>query len=123
MNQKQKAFCDYYIQVNDVNLACKKVGYTKNTGERLLKKEEIKNYIKDNTYNKNVAKSNEVIECLTKIMRGEEESFDDKAKGVSVREKLKAAELLGKMYAIFSPKEEKTEDKPILIFGNDFIKE
>ncbi len=124
MNEKQKLFCRYYIETNDEKLSAINAGYMEQTGAKLLKNEKIKKYIDENS-NNNVAKSNEIIECLTRIMRGEEYSFENEksTKGVSIRERLKAAELLGKMYSIFSPKQEQTNEEPIYILGNDFIKE
>lgn len=125
LNEKQKLFCEHYVQTNDVKIAAKNAGYMEQTGARLLKNEKIKKYIEEILADRNVAKSNEIIECLTKIMRGEENSFENEKsiKGVSVREKLKAAELLGKMYSIFSPKQEKIDEEHIYILGNDLIKE
>ncbi|WP_250278878.1 terminase small subunit [[Clostridium] colinum] len=130
MNEKQKLFCEYYIETSDVKIAAKKAGYMEKTGIKLLKNEKIKTYIEQstkesNTENKNIAKSNEIIECLTKIMRGEEnDNLDNKSsKGISVKEKLKAAELLGKMYSIFSPKQEKCEEQTVYILGDNLIEE
>ena len=125
MNEKQKLFCKYYSENEDIIFASKKVGYKLDTAKRLLKKEEIKSYIQKIISNKNIAKENEIIECLTKIMRGEEDlSNDEKStNAISVKEKLKAAELLGKMYSVFSPKQEKLNDEPIYIIGNDLIEE
>lgn len=116
MNEKQKLFCKYYIENKNVEIAAKNAGYTLKTALKLLKNEKIKNYIENN----NIAKSDEVIECLTRIMRGYDENS---SKDISVKEKLKAAELLGKMYSIFSPKQEKQNDDTVYILGDDFIKE
>ncbi len=125
MNEKQKMFCKYYLKTKDVKLASQNVGYTEQTGKKLLKNEKIKQYIENILQNKKIAKSDEIIECLTKIMRGEdsENNNDNTLKGISVRERLKAAELLGKVYAIFSPKTENTENEPIIILGNESIQE
>lgn len=128
MNKKQLLFCKHYIETEDVKIATKKAGYKENSGYRLLKNEEIKNYIKNNINNKNdenenkVAKSDEIIQCLTTIMRGEEND-NVSLKGISVRERLKAAELLGKVYSIFSKKQDDENDKPIFILGDNFLKD
>ncbi len=125
MNEKQKMFCKEYLKTKDVKLASKNVGYTEQTGKKLLKNEKIKQYIENILKSKKIAKSDEIIECLTKIMRGEDGQNDnDKTlKGISVKERLKAAELLGKVYAIFSSKPENTEEEPIIILGNESIQE
>lgn len=124
MNKKQELFCKYYIETNDVKKASAKVGYKEQTGRKLLKNEEIKKYIEKNI-SINIAKEDEIIKCLTQIMRGEDSLIDDEKikKGISVKERLKAAELLGKMYAIFSPKQEKINEEPIYILGDDFIED
>jgi phage terminase small subunit len=49
-----------------------------------------------------IASANEVLETLTRIIRGKEkEQFD---LDVAIQDKLKAAELLGKRYALFTDK-------------------
>ena len=118
-------FCKEYLKTKDVKLASKNVGYTEQTGKKLLKNEKIKQYIENILKNKKIAKSDEIIECLTKIMRGEDSQNNDNEtlKGISVKERLKAAELLGKVYAIFSSKPENTEYEPIIILGNESIQE
>lgn len=124
MNNKQKLFCKYYIETQDIKVATKKCGYKESTGIKLLKDEKIKNYIEENIKNNKVANSDEIIECLTKIMRAKGDSDDDTSlKGISVRERLKAAELLGKIYSIFSPKQESNKDESVFIVGSDLIKE
>lgn len=125
MNKKQLLFCKHYIETEDVKIATQKAGYKETTGYRLLKNEEIKSYIKNNKNSKNdnkVAKSDEIIQCLTTIMRGEEND-NVSLKGISVRERLKAAELLGKVYSIFSKKQEDDNDKPIFILGDNLLKD
>ncbi|WP_317367725.1 terminase small subunit [uncultured Tyzzerella sp.] len=123
MNNKQKLFCKYYIETQDIKIATKKCGYKESTGIKLLKNELIKKYIEENIRNNKVADSDEIMECLTKIMRGQENNDDVSLKGISVKERLKAAELLGKVYSIFSPKQEIDKDESIFIVGSDLIKE
>lgn len=121
MNNRQRLFCKYYIETQDVKIATQKCGYKEKTGIKLLKDEKIKNYIESNIKESKIAKSDEIIECLTKIMRGED--FEEKTNSsyISVKERLKAAELLGKFYSIFSSKQNIDNDKAVFIIGSDLI--
>lgn len=127
MNDRQKRFCKYYIKTNDREASSLQAGYKKNAWQRLLKDEDINRYIKkllkEDTINAK-ASSDEVIHCLTSIMRGDigGDGIGEKQKEVYVREKLKAAELLGKAYSIFSGKQE-SQEEPIIIYGEDSIYE
>lgn len=134
LNEKQKKFCDYYLEFSDITKAAIKAGYSKNTVSKLLKDSKIKEYL-DNQIKEfdddKIAKPQEVIKYLTKVMRGEEEiEFDLEknslinkmgVKGISTKERLKAAELLGKTYDIFSSKQELREPYTVIINGEDKI--
>ncbi len=128
LNKRQKLFCDYYIKLQNIDMAIEKVGYKKTTATRLLEKPEIKQYIEDNTKlqqdllntRKNIYKiatTDEIKQYLTKVMRGEDE---DKA---LIKERIKAAELLGKTYSIFSGKAEENGINTIIIAGEDEIEQ
>ena len=88
---------------------------------RLLKKVEVQRYIKEQAekvQNKKIADATEVMEYLTSVLRGESTSEvvvvegcgDGYSEARSIdkapdeKEKLKAAELLGKRYGIFTDK-------------------
>lgn len=107
MNEKQKAFADYYIELLNATEAAKRAGYSEKTaysqGQRLLKNAEIQKYIQERLNSKEkerIAKQDEVLEILTSIMRGEVP--DQLGLETSVRDRTKAAELLGKRYNIFT---------------------
>ena len=124
MNKKQLLFCKYYIETDNLKIATEKSGYKEKTGEKLLQNPEIKKYIENNKKNIKIAKSDEVIECLTRIMRGEEYENKKSLQSISIKERLKAAELLGKVYSIFSPKQDNNDkENKIFILGNDLIEE
>ena len=93
----------------------------KQIGSRLLTFANLKNYINEElekVQSKKVATVQEVMEYLTSVVRGESESevvvIEGTGDGCSdartmykkpdEKEKLKAAELLGKRYGIFSEK-------------------
>ncbi|MDQ4680759.1 terminase small subunit, partial [Stenotrophomonas maltophilia group sp. RNC7] len=76
---KQKAFCDYYIETGNATEAAVRAGYSEKTakviGSENLTKPYIKSYIDDrlkSIEDKRIAKGEEVLQYLTKVMRGEE---------------------------------------------------
>ena len=78
MSEKQKAFCDYYIESLNLTDAAKKAGYSEKTarsmGSENLTKPDIKEYIElrlAQMEEKRVATASEVLEYLTRVMRGE----------------------------------------------------
>jgi len=123
LTEKQKAFCDYYIETLNATEAYKRAGYVvKNdnvaavSANRLLRNVKIQKYIQERMKQKEserIASQNEVLEFLTRVMRGEEieevvgftENGPVKEKKTpSTRDRVKAAELLGKRYALFTEK-------------------
>jgi len=135
LTEKQKRFADYYIETGNATEAAIKAGYSQRTarfiGAENLTKPNIKNYI-DNKLkemeDKRIAKADEVLKHLTAAMRGEIEEevvvvesigdYESRArvikKQLSARERIKAAELLGKRYALFTDKldvDDRTETK------------
>lgn len=135
LTEKQKRFCDYYIETGNATEAAIRAGYSAKTarfiGAENLTKPNIKNYI-DNKLkemeDKRIAKADEVLKHLTAAMRGEIEEevvvvegigdYESRArvikKQLSAKERIKAAELLGKRYALFTDKldvDDRTETK------------
>lgn len=124
MNEKQKAFCDYYIIDPNATKAAKQAGYSEKSaramGSENLTKPYIKEYIELRLAEMEaarVADGSEVMEFLTGVMRGEQkDQFDLDA---SLQDRIKAAELIGKRYRLFVDKQE-TELKvePITIIND-----
>ena len=129
---KQKKFADEYIISGNATQAAIKAGYSKKTAYRIgaenVKKVQIKAYIDERLAkidSKKIAKQEEVLQYLTAVMRGEstaqivvvESAGDGISNAVRVdkapdeKERLKAAELLGKRYRIFSEKTEADEEQ------------
>ena len=109
MTEKQKAFCDYYIETGNATEAAIKAGYSKRTakviGSENLTKPYIKQYIDERLAkieDARIAKGEEVLQYLTKVMRGEEK--DQFGLDASLQDRTKAAELLGKRYRLFVDK-------------------
>lgn len=102
MTPKQKAFCDYYIATLNATESAEKAGYSKKTaraiGAENLTKPDIKEYIAEKLQEADksrIATAEEVLEYLTTVVRNAKEKTCDRTK---------AAELLGKRYAIFAEK-------------------
>ncbi len=127
LTDKQKKFCEEYLIDCNATQAAIRAGYSKKTaysiGEQNLKKLEIKTYIDEmleNVKSNNIADATEVMEYLTSVVRGKSISeivvVEGVGEGCSVartmqkqpdeKERLKAAELLGKRYGLFTDKVE-----------------
>ena len=105
LNERQKAFADYYIQTGNATEAAIKAGYSEKTaysiGNENLKKPEISAYISERMAEqgeKRVADANEVIEFYTAVMRGEIK--DQFGLDASLSDRLKAGDALMKRYAV-----------------------
>lgn len=118
MNAKQKRFCDEYLIDCNATQAAIRAGYSPKTakqiGQENLTKPDLKKYIDEQLeqiHSEKTADAQEVLEYLTAIMRGEHTEQVLKLIGegvqtvtdidVSARERLKAAELIGKRYGMF----------------------
>ena len=125
---KQKAFADYYIELGNATESYIKAGYKASErkvaeveGCKLLKNPKIDNYIKkrmEQIESNRIAKAEEVLAFLSASLRGEvlEEVVSTKSDGsggiepvilrkqLSAKDRIKAAELLGKRYALFTEK-------------------
>lgn len=118
MNAKQKRFCDEYLIDCNATQAAIRAGYSPKTakqiGQENLTKPDLKKYIDEQLeriHNEKTADAQEVLEYLTAVMRGEHTEQVLKLIGegvqtvtdidVSARERLKAAELIGKRYGMF----------------------
>ena len=103
LNERQKAFADYYIQTGNATEAAIKAGYSEKTarsiGAENLTKPDISAYIRerlDEQSGKRVADANEVIEFYTAVMRGEVK--DQFGLDASLSDRLKAGDALMKRY-------------------------
>ncbi|WP_326492560.1 terminase small subunit [Alicyclobacillus dauci] len=122
LTPKQQAFCDYYIETGNATEAARKAGYKGKNLNRVasenLSKLDIQNYITERMAQKEsarVASQDEVLEFLTGVMRGEEteqvpiimhDYFEMANKDPSLRDRVKAAELLGKRYMLWVDKQQ-----------------
>lgn len=144
LTPKQKAFAEYYIETGNATEAARKAGYKGKNLNRIasenLSKLDIKNYIDEKMKeleSKRIAKAEEVLEYLTRVLRGEETEqvvvtenigdFMSEAKVVdkelSAKDKIKAAELLGKRYRLFTDKIEADVNQTVVFEGEDDLED
>ena len=144
LTEKQKRFADYYIETGNITEAAVKAGYSKKTarviGQENLLKPAIKGYIDEKLetmQDERTASAKEVLEFLTKSMRGEikeevvvvEGTGDGTSearmvkKQIGLRDRIKSAELLGKRYRLFTDKVEIEGVVPVMIVGEDELEE
>ncbi|WP_074566648.1 terminase small subunit [Streptococcus equinus] len=132
---KQQRFADEYIISANATQAAIKAGYSQkyaNTNaSKLLQNTTIKSYIDErlaDLQSKKVADQQEVLEYLTSVMRGKETEQTIIGVGdfgqeltdieVSAKDRIKAAELLGKRYRMWTDKQE-VEVQGTVVFANE----
>lgn len=118
LTAKQQRFCDEYLIDLNATQAAIRAGYSKKTANRIgtenLSKPVIREYIAQRMSEKEaslIADQNEVLEYLTSVMRGNQKEQTLRLVGdgvqevtdieVSAKERLKAAELIGKRFGMF----------------------
>lgn len=144
LTPKQKAFAEYYIETGNATEAARKAGYKGKNLNRIasenLTKLDIKNYIDGKMKeleDQRIAKADEVLKYLTRVIRGEETEqvvvtenigdFMSEArvinKELSAKDKIKAAELLGKRYRLFVDKVDTNINASIVFEGEDELED
>lgn len=130
MTDKQKIFADEYLMDLNATRAykaayprVKKDNVAATNGGRMLRNAEVKKYIDEQLekmHNEKTADAQEVLEYLTAVLRGESSAEEIVVegcgdghseakimeKGPSEKERLKAAELLGKRFGLYTEKVE-----------------
>lgn len=140
LNARQKRFvAEYLIDMNATQAAIR-AGYSPKTAaeqsSRLLNNVNVKQAVEqqlEQIRSAKVADAQEVMEYLTSVMRGESKAhvlslcgdgFQEViSKPPDERERLKAAELLGKRYAMFNDKINLNGAVPIVISGGDDLED
>lgn len=123
LNPKQQAFADFYIEVGNAYQAAVKAGYSdayaKGNVVKLLENVSVKTYIEKRMKelkSERVADQQEILELLTSVARGQAEAATliglgggeeaiTKNMPPTMAERVKAAELLGKRYAMWTDKQ------------------
>jgi phage terminase small subunit len=136
LTAKQKRFCDEYLIDLNATQAAIRAGYSNkyaNTNaSKLLQITTIKEYIDARMAEKEselIADQDEVLRYLTSVLRGESQSTELVVEGTgegcseartilkepSEKDRLKAAELLGKRYGLYTDKIELDADTELNI--------
>lgn len=139
LTAKQQRFCDEYLIDMNITQAAIRAGYSKKTayaiGQENLKKPMVKDYIEKRMAEKEaalIADQTEVMQYLTSVMRGgssssvlaRNEAGADRVieKPPDEKERLKAAELLGRAHMMFTDKVQQDVDMDLNItvdYGDD----
>lgn len=142
LTPKEKKFCQEYVRTGNASEAVRLAGYSEKNvrqrGSKMLSKDYIQAYINElmeELKKETIADADEVMQLLTSIARGEtkeENVVVDKAGNVSIvetrvkeKERVKALELLGKRYKLYTDKvEASVEGQVQVVFtGEDNIPE
>jgi phage terminase small subunit len=132
LNEKQQRFADEYLIDLNATRAAIRAGYSEKTaysqGERLLRHAEVKSYIKEKMDERKedaIASADEVMRYLTAVIRGQSRSHvlarNDLGaeyileKPPDEKERLKAAELMGKRHQLFTDKVKVDGNMPVMI--------
>lgn len=125
LSEQQKRFADYYIETGNATQSYHNAGYKAKgksaevNASRLLANAKVRSYVDEliaKKDEKRIAKQDEVLEFLTNVLRGEvkeqfplgmgmgEQSLVKKE--LDGKDRIKAAELLGKRYGMWTDKQE-----------------
>lgn len=140
LTEKQTRFVDYYIETGgNATEAARKAGYAQKaayaTGAENLKKPQIKAAIDarlTELKSERTADATEVLEYMTSVLRGEHEDEAIVVEGtgngmsrarkikvkVSTRDRLKAGEVLGRIFGMYNDKL-KLENAPVPVIVDD----
>ncbi len=136
MTAKQQRFADEYLIDCNAKQAAIRAGYAPGSadvqGTRLLANASVREYIDARLaeiHSEKIADSTEVLEYLTAVMRGEhtEETLCLDGDGtqrkisidVSAKDRIKAAELIGKRYGLFKENVDVLGAVPVVISGGE----
>ena len=122
LTPKQQAFADYYIELGNAEQAAIKAGYSekyaRGNAHKLVANSCIKAYMDERMEalkTERVADQQEILETLTSVIRGEAraatlvgvgggEEYIEKNMPPTMAERIRAAELLGKRYRMWTDK-------------------
>lgn len=132
LTERQRRFCEEYLIDGNASQAAIRAGYSKRSATvvstTLMKNPQVQAYLKElleKLHSAKVADAQEVLEYLTSIMRGEQREQTLQLVGdgmqditsidVAAKDRLKAAELLGKRYGIFKENVGVTMDAVVIV--------
>jgi phage terminase small subunit len=130
LTEKQRRFADEYVRTGNATEAARLAGYRQPhvQGSQNLEKLSVKSYI-DKRLNelkkKSIAEQDEILQFLTAVMRGEHteqipvgigegaQQLEDK--DTFLKDRVKAAELLGKRYVMWTDKQQVETITPVFV--------
>ena len=142
--ERQRRFVDYYLELGNQVQAAIRAGYSERYARdqafKILEMPAVKEYYEDRLQeieSKRVANIKEVMEYLTSVMRGEstEEMIVVEGcgngysearkinKSIGAKDRLKAAELIGKRYMMFTDKVQADLNVPVIFEGEDLLED
>ena len=130
LKPKELKFAEEWLKTTNATQSAIKAGYSERTaysaGSRLLKKVDVKQYIDERLAEmkeSSIADTNEVMQFLSSTMRGD--IPDQFGLEPALNDRLKAAELLGKRYKLFTDKQEISgaDGEPIKVIFSNMNKE
>lgn len=144
MTAKQRRFCDEYLIDLNATQAAIRAGYSSNyantNASKLLQITTIKDFLQKRMAEKEkelIADQDEVLRYLTAVMRGQSsaeivvvegtgEGYSEARaiqKAPDEKERLKAAELLGKRYGLYTEKVDVDGAVPVVISGGNELED
>lgn len=130
LKPKELIFAEEWIKTTNATQSAIKAGYSERTayssGSRLLKKVDVKQYIDERLAEmkeNSIADTDEVMQFLSSTMRGD--IPDQFGLDPALNDRIKAAELIGKRYKLFTDKQEisGTDGEPIKVVFTGMHKE
>lgn len=130
LKPKELKFAEEWLKTTNATQSAIKAGYSARTaysaGNRLLKKVDVKQYIDERLAEmkeNSIADTDEVMQFLSSTMRGD--IPDQFGLDPALNDRLKAAELLGKRYKLFTDKQEISgaDGEPIKVIFSNMNKE
>jgi phage terminase small subunit len=134
LTERQRRFADEYIRTGKITESALNAGYSEKTarqiGQQNLSKLAVKNYIDkriEELKKGAIADQDEILQFLTKVVRGEQNGATLLGIGQGAQvvdempptlaEQTKAAELLGKRYAMWTDKQDITQRTLVVNVG------
>ena len=130
LKPKELTFAEEWLKTTNATQSAIKAGYSARTaysaGNRLLKKVDVRQYIDERLAEmkeSSIADTNEVMQFLSSTMRGD--IPDQFGLDPALNDRIKAAELLGKRYKMFTDKQEISgaDGEPIKVIFSNMNKE
>ena len=132
ISEKQKRFADYYIETGNAEESAKRAGYSaRGNTSKLLHNTTIRQYMDEKIAKKDIeriAKQDEVLQYYSAVMRAELKEpvlvlDGDGTQRIeylppSIATRNKAAEQLGKRYALWTDKQQINNAMPVVIVND-----